>query len=46
MRRLDTGIPGVTESHLEDEHTPEITDPPILPLDVDRGSNATFGQLG
>lgn len=36
-RRLDTGIPGVTESHLEDEHTPEIADHVSLSLDVDWG---------
>lgn len=36
-RRLDTGIPGVTDAHAEDEHTPEIADHVSLSHPVDWG---------
>lgn len=34
-RRIDTGMPGATDAHAEDEHTPEIADHVSLAVDVD-----------
>ena len=38
-RRIDTGMPGATDAHTEDEHHPEIADHVSLAVDVDVDSD-------
>jgi len=43
-RRIDTGMPGTTDVHAEDEHNPEIADHVSLAFDVDVDGDWRFGS--